>query len=306
MQFSRRLAEPAYRVITKSRLAFACLSLVVSAGCGTTPSTIDSASPVTPLEFLPALRGDYFKFASKAVGRAFHIYVSLPDSYAQNPNTYYPVVYALDGDSTFPVLATQHRFLILDEGIPEAIIVGIAYGSFDPAINKRAFDFSAPAADAGPSQGGAPAFHTFLKTELIPEIERRHRADPAHRALIGQSRGGYMTLYSAFVDPDLFWGRIAINPAFDPGRERFSHPAPAAREDLSLIVTSGSRDLPKLREKAIQWFAEWERRSDAPWQLHTATIEGGTHAADFPNSYRIGMISLFKRVQMLNPSLEVH
>jgi hypothetical protein len=41
-------------------------------------------------------------------------------------------------------------FLNYDEGLAEAIVVGIAYGSFDPSINKRGFDFFAPAADADP------------------------------------------------------------------------------------------------------------------------------------------------------------
>jgi predicted alpha/beta superfamily hydrolase len=57
-------------------------------------------------------------------------------------------VYVLDGDSLFPVLAAQHLFLNIDESLPEALIVGIAYGSFESALNKRGFDFSAPAADA--------------------------------------------------------------------------------------------------------------------------------------------------------------
>ena len=174
-----------------------------------------------PLEYLPALRGDYFKHDSVAVGRAFHIYVAYPEDYAKNPEARYPVVYLLDGDSLFPIHATYHWFLHFDEGVPRAIVVGIAYGSFDPSVNKRGYDFSAPAADASSEQGGAPAFHRFLKNELIPEIDRRYRTDPDRRVLFGQSRGGYMVLYSAFTDPDLFWGRIASNPSFNPGRSLF-------------------------------------------------------------------------------------
>jgi uncharacterized protein len=271
------------------------LAFAMIAGCATSgPETSPSSS--APIEYLPALKGDYFRFPSREIGRSFHIYVSLPDSYSQNSSARYPVVYVLDGDSLFPVFSTHHRFLVFDEGIPEAIIVGISYGSFDPAINKRAYDFSAPAQDATSEQGGAPAFQSFLKHELIPEIERRHRADPARRVLIGQSRGGHMVLYSAFTDPDLFWGRIASNPPFDPGRQMFfARPERGSRADLGLVVTSGSRDLAPYRQSALDWFKEWERRTDAPWALHAKTIEGGTHAADITNSYRIGMLWLFNR-----------
>ena len=263
------------------------------------------AGATDPLDFLPALRGDYFQYESRSVGRPFHIYVRLPEDYAENSTEQYPVVYLLDGDSLFPILAANHLFLNYDDGLPEAIVVGIAYGSFDPETNKRGFDFSAPAPDAGPEQGGAPAFHDFLKSELLPEVESRYRADASRRVLFGQSRGGYMVLYSAFTDPDLFWGRIASNPAFDPGRERFFSPAaPATRSDLGLVVTSGSRDYPELRDPALEWFHSWQDRDDAPWALNAVTIEGGTHAADSPNSYRLAMTWLFGRNERLTRDMQ--
>ncbi|MCP1728568.1 putative alpha/beta superfamily hydrolase [Natronospira proteinivora] len=206
------------------------------------------------------------------------------------------MVYVLDGDSLFPILAANQLFLEYDEDLPEVIVLGIAYGSFDPSVNKRGYDFSAPAGDAEEGQGGAPAFHEFLESELMPEVEGRYRDDSSRSILFGQSRGGYMVLYSAFTALDLFWGRIASNPSFDPGRERFfSEPAAAARDDLGLVVTSGSRDFPRLREAALDWFKAWEGAEKAPWDIHPVTIDGGTHAADSPNSYREGMLWLFGR-----------
>lgn len=249
-----------------------------------------------PLDHLPVLRGDYFPFDSRAVGRPFHIHVRLPENYQSDEGARYPVVYLLDGDSLFPILAVSHLFLTIDEGLPEAIVVGIAYGSFDPAINRRGFDFSTPVENGDPERGGAAAFHDFLKSELIPQIENRYRADASRRVLFGQSAGGSMVLYSAFTDPDLFWGRIASNPALDLGRELFFSPAaPASEQDLGLVVTSGSRDRANLRQGALEWFAAWESVEDKPWSLRTVTIEGGTHAADSSNSYRAGMLWLFNR-----------
>ena len=232
-----------------------------------------------PIDHLPALSGDYFQFESGSIGRPFHIFVRLPEGYDDGSSDRFPIVYLLDGDSLFPILASNHLFLTYDDGLPEAIIVGIAYGSFDAETNRRRFDFSAPAPDADPGQGGAPAFHAFLKSELIPEVEARYRADASF--CLAKAGGGYMVLYSAFTDPDLFWGRIASNPSFAPGRDRFFAPAATAtRNDLGLVVTSGSLDLPEARESALAWFREWQGRSDAPWALNVVTIEGGTHAAD--------------------------
>ena len=129
-----------------------------------------------------------------------------------------------------------------------------------------------------------------------PEIDRRYRTDPARRVIFGQSRGGYFVLYSAFTDPDLFWGRIASNPGWDPGRDLFFLQACSGhRNDLGLVVTSGSRDRPNLRNSALEWFASWEGRTNTSWQVKTVTLDGGTHAADITNSYRAGMVWLFGR-----------
>lgn len=284
----------------KSRLIRLCILiplLVFITACGSSRIVSDSNSGgKIPLDYLPAISGDYFILDSRIVGRPFHIYVSLPEGYDPKSSERYPVVYLLDGDSLYPILATNHLFLNYDEGLPKAIIVGIAYGSFDPAVNKRGFDFSAPAGDSGPNQGGAPAFQNFLKQELIPRIEQRYRTDSQRRVLFGQSRGGYMVLYSAFTEPDLFWGRIASNPSFDPGRRRFfSPPNVGALDSLGLVVTSGSRETPDRRKIALEWFDHWENRDDVPWEIKTLTIEDGTHAANSPDSYRKGMLWLFNR-----------
>lgn len=186
---------------------------------------------------------------------------------------------------------------ILAAGVPLVACQSPAPATINSSDATRPLDhLPALSGDYFEYQGGADAFQAFLKSELIPEVESRYRADSSRRVLFGQSRGGYMVLYSAFTDPDLFWGRIASNPAFDPGRDRFFSPAaPATRNDLGLVVTSGSRDFPELREPALEWFQAWEGRNDVPWALNAVTIQGGTHAADSPNSYRLAMDWLFNR-----------
>ncbi len=272
------------------------LSTLAAVACSTAPNQqLPKGVEIIPLNYLPALSGDYFEQLSKETGRRYHIYIRLPESYSKAlPDTRYPVVYLLDGDSLFPILATEHLLLNIDDKLPEAIIVGIAYGSFDPSINRRDVDFTGPAEDVKPENAGAPAFQRYLKTELIPEIERKYHTDSDRRILFGQSRGGSFVLYSAFTDPDLFWGRIASNPSFKPDGDRFfGDPTAATRHDLGLVVTSGTRDRPQLREAAQKWFQHWDGVTSGPWAIKTVSIEGGTHSADSTNSYRAGMLWLF-------------
>lgn len=267
-----------------------CLIMALIAGL--VLFAVDAAAQSVP--FPTALRGDAFRVESQQVGRSFHIYVRLPDGYDPSSATRYPTVYLTDGDSLFPILAANHLFLTYDDGLPEAIVVGIAYGGFGPSVNRRNIDFQSPGAGVTAERAGAEEFQRFLKTELIPEIERRYRSDASRRVLFGQSRGGAFVLYSAVTDPDLFWGRIASNPSITPGIESLLEPAaPAARSDLGLVLTSGTRDRPDLQQEAALWVETWQARPERPWRLFAPRIEGGTHAANAPDAYRTGMRWLF-------------
>lgn len=238
-----------------------------------------SATRITPLDHLPALAGDYLAIDSREVGHRYHIYIRYPEGYAEQPARRFPVVYLLDGDSLFAHLAPMQLFLHYDDDLPEAVVVGIAYGSFDPPQNQRRRDYT----------DGASAFGRFLERELIPEVERRVRAEPSRRILFGQSRGGGYVLHSAFTNPDLFWGRIASNPTLDLLPALAERPAPTSRKDLRLLVSSGERDRPQYRAPLMRWFAQWQNRSGLPWVLRTETIAEGTHASDAARVYRLGM-----------------
>lgn len=217
------------------------------------------------------------------MGSTYHIYIRYPEGYSSEPDRRYPIVYLLDGDSAFPLIAPEHLFLTYDDKLPEAIIVGIAYGSFAPPVNHREIDFGPRAAD----------FQRFLADELIPAVEARTRADPNRRILVGQSFGGNFVLYSAFTRPDLFWGRIASNPSARMHQDLLSSaPAPAHRSDLHLILVSGTANNADGRAAALNWVRQW-RKEPIPWALDQIDIAGGTHAADFDNAYRAGLRRLF-------------
>jgi len=268
--------------------AAAMLALAGGAGAQTA-----LPAPV-PLDFLPALKGDYFPIRSIEAGHDYHVYVRLPQDYAEQPGRQYPVVYLLDGDGLFPVIAGNHIFLTIDDPLPEAIVVGIAYGSFAKPVNRRHVDFMPPGPGLKPEDARIADFHRFLERELLPAVERRYRADASKRILFGQSRGGALVLYSAFRHPDLFWARIASNPSWTPGEDIFYGPAaPAGRADLRLFIAIGSEEHPDRRAAAAKWFAHRQGRT-APWRLERLTIAGGTHSADSASAYRAALRRLFR------------
>lgn len=239
------------------------------------------------LSHLPSLRGDYFLLGSQEVGRDYHIYVRLPRNYDELEDTRFPVVFLLDGDSTFPMLAPLHLFMNYDDQIPEAIIVGIAYGGFDPGVNKRHVDFRVLMDDG--SAGGALPFLAMLENELIPQIGARYRTEPTRRIIFGQSRGGSAVLQAAYLKPGLFWGHVASNPGREPDTRLLfgmDREVEAKDKDGYLIVASGSDDRDYLRGTALEWRDTIASRDDLPWDTRFIDIEGGTHAANLGDAYR--------------------
>ena len=239
----------------------------------------------------------YFALESDVVGRGYHIYVMLPAGYADSPETNYPTVYLLDGGNLFPMLVPYYGYLNFAGEVPDAIIVGISYGSdtFEGG-NLRSTDYTAPS-DEREFWGGAGNFQRFLETELIPEVERRFRSRPDRRIVFGQSLGGQFVLYTALTDPDLFWGHIASNPALHRNLDFFldEHWDRNAEPTVSrLFVGSASGDDPIFRMPALEWIRHWSEVDNLPWQLETMTLNGHSHFSAPPAAFRAGMRFMFE------------
>lgn len=267
------------------------------------------------IDRLPALApADYMEMMSEETGRPYHIFVRLPADYSTSGKTY-PIVYLLDGDIAFPLLASYHLLLHYDEAIPEAVIVGVGYGGFgEENGNYRGVDYSTPplppdyrqGVDEGADDGGAAAFQRFLSAELMPRLEADYRVDASRRILVGQSRGGHFVLYSAYAQPDLFWGRIASNPPLYPNETLFFQSFENPRDSgTHLFIASASRDRAPLRAGALALFDHLGAQAATPWRVKTQTMEDETHAAGLPNVYRAGMKWLFADDIAAQPDIAV-
>ncbi len=236
----------------------------------------------------------YHLVESETLERSFHIYVRLPDNYDASERDY-PTIYLLDGGITFPLLAGYFKYLSLGREVPDAVIVGIAYGSdnFETG-NLRGTDFTAAAPDRD-HYGGAPRFQNFLKSELLPFIEKDYRSDPTRRIIFGQSLGGQFVLYSALTKPELFWGHIASNPALHRNLPFFLENHSSLKSSSSRVfVSSGSNDNERFRTPALAWINHWSTQSELPWALKTVTLVGETHFSAAPAAFRTGMRWLFE------------
>lgn len=150
---------------------------------------------------------------STKLGEARSYLVHLPDSYRREPQRRYPVIYVLDGGSQGAHTAASAALMARIAIMPEAIVIGI------PSVSSehRQRDYTPPGMrqdletkDSAP--GAGDRFLAFLRSELIPDVERNYRATDT-RVLAGHSRGGLFVLYALSADPSLFRGYIANSPA---------------------------------------------------------------------------------------------
>jgi predicted alpha/beta superfamily hydrolase len=155
-----------------------------------------------------------------ASGRVYEVFISLPPSYESQPNRRYPVVYITDADYAFPMIRSLSRRLNLDgPEVQEAILVGLSYARGDDGMTSRRRDYTPTArgpsgAPAGAAHGQGAAYQRYLKTQVLPFVEDRFRADSARRVFVGHSYGSLLGAQILFTEPTLFHDYILGSPSF--------------------------------------------------------------------------------------------
>lgn len=141
------------------------------------------------------------------------VQVFLPAGYKPDSSTRYDVVYVIDGEMLGRFFPPVRSFDEENDLIPPVIIVGInnLYW-YDKGTDSRDRDLLPAHVAGSPLSGGADTFIAFLKTELIPYIDKTY-ATSGHATLFGHSYGGMFTFYTFLTHPEMFDSYIASDPA---------------------------------------------------------------------------------------------
>lgn len=114
------------------------------------------------------------------------IYVYLPQNYSPEPIN--QLVIGLDGDFHFNTISQLISDKVQNGTMPPSVFIGIGNSK------DRNRDYTPTVYEKG--SGGADNFYSFLKEELIPELEARYNIDKSNnKTLIGHSFGGLFTQY---------------------------------------------------------------------------------------------------------------
>jgi predicted alpha/beta superfamily hydrolase len=153
-------------------------------------------------------------------GQEYQLQVMLPAGYNNSNEIKYPVVYLMDAQWDFPLVASLYGQQYYDGFIPSMIIVGVTWGGANPNPDSlRARDYTPTNEKRLPQSGGASRFLAVLKNEVIPFIEKNYRVENNDRTLMGCSLGGLFTVYTLFTEPDLFQRYVAASPAYGWGNQ---------------------------------------------------------------------------------------
>jgi predicted alpha/beta superfamily hydrolase len=259
---------------TKGRPDAWCFAIVLllsssAAVIAQEPSAPAATSPV------PGYRTEKRVLTSEALGEQRPYFVGLPESYSHDSDRRYPVIYVLDGLSQGVPVAKAAAQMSRDKLMPQLIVVAIP----NVSAAGRERDYTPPSMRQDHERSDSPAgradaFLAFLRTELIPTIERNFRTAPG-RMLAGNSRGGLFVIYSLMAEPSLFHARFAHSTPLWREDEHlvkrfdaFLNVAPDLRGDLFLSVGGNETEnmkrgfnsavdvLKKRAPRALRWWAE--------------------------------------------------
>jgi hypothetical protein len=175
--------------------------------CTAAPSQANTQSHREPLVI-----GDTFTIRSTELNEVRRINVYAPPGYKKSSTLRLPVLYMPDGGmhEDFLHIAGLLQISVINGTARPFLLVGIEN-------TERRRDMTGPTTNEEDRKiaarvGGSAAFRAFIRSELIPEIERRYRTT-RERAIMGESLAGLFVVETFLREPELFDTYIAFDPS---------------------------------------------------------------------------------------------
>jgi len=240
---------------------------------------------------------------SKQVGDSFSLFVHLPASYNSTAHKSYPIVYLLDANFYFDMMAPIVSKYAEVGMLPPVILIGVGYKDFKEMDSLRDRDFTYPKSTDPKSfsiSGGGAQFLTYLQNDVMPELEHQFQADSAMRILAGHSLGGFFTTYALMRNlatgqmPFRYY--IAASPSLDYnhywllGQLKQLPPQIAGKKKVGLYITYGS--LEDIEDSDMPGHITW---SDISYKV-------GVLAKTYPLQYKTELFSSLRHMDTPIPS----
>jgi len=275
-------------------------AMLAATACSPSPPPPPAETPAAAPETTRAYEmpdSEVLRIDSPVIERSYEIFVRLPPGYgdAENAGRRYPVLYLNDAHYVFQTAAGVTSAPMRHGGLEPMIMAGVSYALGEGGAASRGRDLTPTEnpAQTGHATGGARAFLSFMRDEVIPLVENTYRTDPARRILAGQSYGGLFGAYALLNEPGLFHDYILTSPSLWYGKgAMFDIEAEAAKAGpLSgrVFFAIGETETPAISGGSYDMVGDQKRFADllrsrghAALEVRDTVVEGGTHLTTFP------------------------
>lgn len=252
--------------------------------------------------------------SSEITGKDYVIHMSFPNNYTIQDTITYPVLYVLDGKSTYRFFNSA---TVDFEKIEDVILVGIShkvngiqsrinrfsdYTPYRDTISEKRLEKKFGVEKGTIKTGGADTFLECLKKEIIPFIDKHYKTNSS-RGISGHSLGGLFTAY-CFLKSDNYFTRFGINsPSFQLNEEIFLEPAIMKFTDnetwdikpTKVFISTGEDERPIMVSNMITFSLHLKKRKyenvDMDWRIY----RNKTHRSVIPLSLNGTLTTLYKK-----------
>jgi predicted alpha/beta superfamily hydrolase len=224
--------------------------------------------------------------------RQYELYIKLPETYSEDKETEYPVIYYTDAMWHVEILSGSAEYLV-----EEAILVGISWeknlkgelGALgthasryrDYSIRKS----SNPEHQTKYQLGQASNHLTFIRDEVIKYVEKNYQTDANNRSYFGYSMGGLFGAYTLVTQPDTFKNYILGSPALKNDNAVLSELdsiVSLKHKGINANVFVSYGDLEKEAGNHIEEFISLLKNKNDPSLSLVHVVLEGSHQSAFP------------------------
>ena len=251
---------------------------------------------------------------SEITNKEYLIHMSFPKNYSIQDSITYPVLYVLDGKSTFGYFKSSY---IDYEKIEDVILVGIShkangiksrinrfidYTPYRDSITEKRIEKKFGVEKGTIKTGGAIKFLECLKKEIVPFIEKHYMTN-SDRGISGHSLGGLFTAY-CFVNSDNYFTRFGINsPSFQLNEDIFLEPAITKFTNsetwnikpTKVFISTGEDEIPMMVSNMIRFSMYLKKGNyeniDMDWRIY----RNETHTSVIPFSLNGTLNALYEK-----------
>ncbi len=138
------------------------------------------------------------------------LWIYLPPGYDDEPQRHYPAVYVIQGfTGNVAMWANRSPWR---QPFPENADALFARGEAPPAIVVYVDAWTRYGGSQFVDSPGTGRYHSYLCDEIVPWVDAQYRTrpEPASRAIMGKSSGGFGAMITPMLRPDLF-GALATH-----------------------------------------------------------------------------------------------